>query len=55
MNDQTINNHKASARREHFARGGTPGMWRGLSKVFKDKRKEDNKDKCRNNNWSQSE
>jgi hypothetical protein len=39
---------KASARREHFERGGTPAMWRGASKRFKDRRKEENRNNCRN-------
>ena len=38
---------KASARREHFERGGTPAMWRGSSKRFKDRRKEAARNECR--------
>jgi len=47
--EQTSTRHmeKASARREHFERGGTPAMWRGSSRRFKDKRKEDARNSCR--------
>ena len=44
---KTRHMEKASARREHFERGGTPAMWRGSSKRFKDKRKEANRNECR--------
>ena len=31
----------ARARREnHFARGGTPSMWRGSASIFKDRRED---------------
>ena len=47
METNTRNMEKASARREHFERGGTPSMWRGSAKTFTDKRKHDNRNKCR--------
>lgn len=47
MEKNTRSTQKGSARREHFERGGTPSMWRGSAKTFTDKRKRDNRNKCR--------
>ncbi len=48
MNEQTRNSIKGSARKEFFKRGGTPNMWRGSAKRFTDRRKEQDKNACRN-------
>ncbi len=55
MNEQTRNSIKGSARKEFFKRGGTPDMWRGSAKRFTDRRKEQDKNACRNADNSDNE
>jgi hypothetical protein len=49
MSENTRNMEKDSARRHFFENGGTPSMWRGSKRVFKDRKKETNKYACRDN------
>lgn len=38
---------KGKMRKAHYEAGGTPDMWRGASNVHRDKKKQNNKYKCR--------
>jgi hypothetical protein len=38
---------KGSARRAHFANGGTLAQWRGSARTFVDRKKKMNKSACR--------
>ena len=38
---------KGTIRKDHFAAGGTPTDWRGISNVYTDRKKRENKEKCR--------
>jgi hypothetical protein len=46
-----VNENKAAARKAHFEAKGTPGMWRGRSATFTDRKHKANKAACRNKNW----
>jgi hypothetical protein len=45
--EQTMENISGHRRKQHFANGGTVGMWRGRAKRIKDQKKEANKKACR--------
>lgn len=47
MDAETYKIVKRKMREDHYNSGGTPSMWRGVSNVYKNKKKEHNKNKCR--------
>ncbi len=47
MNENVYKRIKGSMRKDHYDSGGTPSMWRGDSNVYKDKKKHNDKYKCR--------
>lgn len=49
MSENTRKMEKDSARRNFFENGGTPSMWRGSKRIFKDRKKEKDKYACRDN------
>jgi hypothetical protein len=47
MNENVYKRIKGSIRKDHYESGGTPAMWRGASNKHTDKKKQNNKYKCR--------
>ena len=47
MDKKLHNLIKGDIRKEHFQNGGSLAAWRGVSNVYTDKVKNDNKNKCR--------
>lgn len=49
MENETYKIIKDALRKSHFESGGSVESWRGKCNVYKDKKKHENKNACRNN------